>query len=338
MALGLAMQTYGEALAQEQEVLMLVSDILMHTFIGESAVLRANQGQPAGVQTALHDDAAAVLVTTRPSRGGPRARRARGDDVGRHSANDAGGVAADPEDRAGEHHRGPAATLGRGRRRSRVSVPMTHTHRFVQLVVSITAIVVIGGAACSSGPRPIGQSPYAAVCWRIARARTTRSGRPTDPSPLKIEERAAFPVLAFFPIDPVVSRARVIAHALRVGQSAGLTSEVLDVGGIEKKRRGSGEDRLARLCDQRHAKYAVRLRLTKRQGGLERLFVPFGDLTNNGENVRAAGATWESTEPSLGLYDLDFNRASPPVLRVQHELRLPDSAAREPPPHRDSRG
>jgi hypothetical protein len=30
------MQTYGDALAHEQEVLTLVSDILMHTFISEA--------------------------------------------------------------------------------------------------------------------------------------------------------------------------------------------------------------------------------------------------------------------------------------------------------------
>jgi hypothetical protein len=63
MALGLAMQTYGESLAQEQEVLTLVSDILMHTFIGESAVLRALQNQRASDPTAaLQIDAASVLV------------------------------------------------------------------------------------------------------------------------------------------------------------------------------------------------------------------------------------------------------------------------------------
>jgi len=63
MALGLAMQTYGEALGQEQEVLSLVSDILMHTFVGESAVLRAAQCERAGEsRAALQIQTASVLV------------------------------------------------------------------------------------------------------------------------------------------------------------------------------------------------------------------------------------------------------------------------------------
>ncbi|MBM3749632.1 MAG: acyl-CoA dehydrogenase [Acidimicrobiia bacterium] len=63
MVLGLAMQTYGAAIEQEQEVLMLVSDILMDAFVAESAVLRAErsaaQSHPAA---ALQHDAAMILV------------------------------------------------------------------------------------------------------------------------------------------------------------------------------------------------------------------------------------------------------------------------------------
>jgi hypothetical protein len=57
MILGLAMQTYGEALQHEQEVLMLASDIIREVFGAESAMLRA-EGSPQD----LHIDAATVLV------------------------------------------------------------------------------------------------------------------------------------------------------------------------------------------------------------------------------------------------------------------------------------
>jgi hypothetical protein len=63
MVLGLAMQTYGTALEQQQEVLMLASDIMMETFMAESALLRASQAGTADAAGApLHADAAAVLT------------------------------------------------------------------------------------------------------------------------------------------------------------------------------------------------------------------------------------------------------------------------------------
>ncbi len=63
MVLGLAMQTYGTALEQEQEVLMLASDIMMDTFMAESALLRAGHAPTAdAANAARHADAAAVLA------------------------------------------------------------------------------------------------------------------------------------------------------------------------------------------------------------------------------------------------------------------------------------
>ena len=41
MILGLAMQTYGEAVQHEQELLMLASDIVREAFGAESAMLRS---------------------------------------------------------------------------------------------------------------------------------------------------------------------------------------------------------------------------------------------------------------------------------------------------------
>jgi len=63
MVLGLAMQTYSTALEKEQEVLMLASDIMMDTFMAESALLRAAHAVTADpARAALHADAAAVLT------------------------------------------------------------------------------------------------------------------------------------------------------------------------------------------------------------------------------------------------------------------------------------
>jgi len=63
MIIGTAMQTYGEKLTDQQEVLSYAADILMDTYAGESAVLRA---QSSGVtdprRSDLHVAAARVFV------------------------------------------------------------------------------------------------------------------------------------------------------------------------------------------------------------------------------------------------------------------------------------
>ena len=61
--LGLAMQTYGEKLSDQQEVLSFVSDILMDTYASESVVLRARSAAEAAESTSeLQSDAASTFV------------------------------------------------------------------------------------------------------------------------------------------------------------------------------------------------------------------------------------------------------------------------------------
>jgi alkylation response protein AidB-like acyl-CoA dehydrogenase len=75
MVLGLAMQTYREKLADQQEVLMYLADMLIDTYSAESAVLRAaaNAGRPDGP---LHVDAARVYVNDAALRVDAAARQA----------------------------------------------------------------------------------------------------------------------------------------------------------------------------------------------------------------------------------------------------------------------
>jgi alkylation response protein AidB-like acyl-CoA dehydrogenase len=63
MVLGTAMQTYGERLSDEQEVLSYTADILIDVFASESAVLRARGAEAHDAGTAaLHHAAAQVFV------------------------------------------------------------------------------------------------------------------------------------------------------------------------------------------------------------------------------------------------------------------------------------
>ena len=61
MVFGLAMQTYGLKLADQQEVLTYVADILIDVYSAESAVLRALSAQHSS-RASLHADAARVFV------------------------------------------------------------------------------------------------------------------------------------------------------------------------------------------------------------------------------------------------------------------------------------
>ena len=75
--LGLAMQTYGEKLSDQQEILSFVSDILMDTYASESVVLRARTAADAAESTAeLQGDAASTFVNDAAARVDVSARAA----------------------------------------------------------------------------------------------------------------------------------------------------------------------------------------------------------------------------------------------------------------------
>jgi len=75
MVLGLAMQTYMQKLADQQEVLMHLADMLMDVYAAEGAVLRARaaDGRP---RASLHADAARVFVSDAAMRIDASAREA----------------------------------------------------------------------------------------------------------------------------------------------------------------------------------------------------------------------------------------------------------------------
>jgi alkylation response protein AidB-like acyl-CoA dehydrogenase len=77
MVFGLAMQTYGMKLTDEQEVLMHLADIAIDVYSAESAVLRAEAASAANApRAALHIDAARVFVNDAAMRIDASARQA----------------------------------------------------------------------------------------------------------------------------------------------------------------------------------------------------------------------------------------------------------------------
>ncbi|MDA1185757.1 MAG: acyl-CoA dehydrogenase family protein [Acidobacteria bacterium] len=77
MVLGTAMQTYGQTLNDEQEVLSYAADIIIDTYAAESAVLRARAAAASGHAHAdLHEAAARVFVNDAAQRVDGAARSA----------------------------------------------------------------------------------------------------------------------------------------------------------------------------------------------------------------------------------------------------------------------
>jgi alkylation response protein AidB-like acyl-CoA dehydrogenase len=77
MAFGLAMETYGQQLSDQQEVLMHIADILIDVYSAESAILRAKvASDQAAPSAALHVDAARVFVNDAAMRIDAAARNA----------------------------------------------------------------------------------------------------------------------------------------------------------------------------------------------------------------------------------------------------------------------
>jgi alkylation response protein AidB-like acyl-CoA dehydrogenase len=76
MVFGLAMQTYGPKLADQQEVLMDIADIMIDVFSAESAVLRAAAPAERTPRAALQADAARVFVNDASMRIDASARQA----------------------------------------------------------------------------------------------------------------------------------------------------------------------------------------------------------------------------------------------------------------------
>jgi hypothetical protein len=84
MVLGIAMQTYGDTLADEQEVLGLAADIMIDVFAADSVVARASAA--AGTKADLQAAAASVFVNDAAGRVEIAARNAvaamaEGDDL-----------------------------------------------------------------------------------------------------------------------------------------------------------------------------------------------------------------------------------------------------------------
>jgi uncharacterized protein (DUF1684 family) len=150
---------------------------------------------------------------------------------------------------------------------------------------------VVALVACDAKPLPSGD----VAAWRAEKERFMRSAD----SPVPAEQRATFPPLAYFAIDPAYR----VPASLAVAEGR----EVLQVptsGGLRRDMRRIGTLRF--MLQDRELTLTAFVDAAERD--MRRLFVPFGDLTNGVETYQG-GRYLDLERTASGAYDLDFNRA-----------------------------
>ena len=162
--------------------------------------------------------------------------------------------------------------------------------------VVFSLIVVVGLAACTAR-----EVPYAdeIAAWRADKDRFMRE---SAESPVVASDRATFPRLPYFPINPEyrVPASLTVARAddiLEMPTSTGQRRKMQRIGALEFTLKGQ----------------PLKLTAFAEAGdtALRRLFVPFHDLTNGSETY-PGGRYLDLERTPTGVYDLDFNRAYHP--------------------------
>lgn len=178
--------------------------------------------------------------------------------------------------------------------------------------MSVRRLVVLawaaGLAACSAPERSYTE---VIAAWRAEKDAFMRSAE----SPVPAEQRASFPPLQYYPVD---ERFRVPA-ALTVARGEDLMEMSTSTGSRRTMRRIGV---LAFTIDGQRQTLTAFAEADDRT--LERLFVPFGDATNQSETYRG-GRYLDLDRTATGLYDLDFNRAYHPfcVFNPSYECPVP---------------
>lgn len=149
------------------------------------------------------------------------------------------------------------------------------------------------------------------AAWRADKDAYMRS----DDSPVEPEERAGYPPLTYYPVqqDYAVPASLTLVESrdvIELPTSQNLRRQMRRIGYLEFRLKGESL-RLTAFMDAG-------------QGDMRRLFVPFGDLTNEQETFKG-GRYLDLSRTATDIYDLDFNRAYLPfcVYNPKYDCPLP---------------
>ena len=169
----------------------------------------------------------------------------------------------------------------------------------VSIGLSVTLSLAIVAAACSAPPPP-GAKDYAAKVAQDRSAKDATFQAGDDPVPKA--RHAEFLPLAYFPIDPDYDVPAVLKPiedrtVVEMPTSTGTQRKMRRVGTLEFSLKGQPLKLTAFVeADART---------------LDRLFVPFNDLTSVTETY-AGGRYMDLDRTATGIYEVDFNRAYHP--------------------------
>jgi uncharacterized protein (DUF1684 family) len=173
----------------------------------------------------------------------------------------------------------------------------------VALAAGLAAVGLWSG--CTSGPAPVDDRPYEA---KIQASRAEKDAAFKSPanadSPIPAAKQATYTGLAYFPID---SHYRVPAFVKedRTGPPVIISLQTSTTEIQHMRRVGPLGFTLG------DASYSLTAFTDADSNTLNRLFVPFADLTSGTETYKG-GRYIELDRTPTGLYDLDFNRAYHP--------------------------
>lgn len=161
---------------------------------------------------------------------------------------------------------------------------------------TVVAGLLVLMAACTA-PTP----PYAEeiASWRASKDQYMRQ---SDESPVPPDQRASFPLLTYFPIEPEYR----VPASLAVSRS----NAVIEIPTSRGERRA--HQRVGTLSfTLKGQPLTLTAFVEVGQEDMRSLFVPFGDLTN-GTETYPGGRYLTLDRTATGIYDLDFNRAYHP--------------------------
>jgi uncharacterized protein len=187
---------------------------------------------------------------------------------------------------------------------------------------ALVAAVIALAAACTPGPPPEDKN-YAA---RVASDRAAKDASFTSgsDSPVPAERRTELLPLAYFPIDPDYN----IPGELKPSTDSSVVDMPTSAGGADKFRRAGT---LQFVLKGQPLKLTAFVPAAART--VDRLFVPFNDLTSGGETY-PGGRYIDLDRTATGIYEIDFNRAyhpycvyNPtfecPIPPVENRLKVP---------------
>ena len=177
--------------------------------------------------------------------------------------------------------------------------------------MAITSVLLAFAAACSNRPPDDTKSYVAAIAAaRAAKDATFRNG---SGSPVPENRRAALLPLAYFAIDPSYSVPAILRPSsdrttLQLPTSTGTQRDMRRVGVLEFALKGQ----------------PLKLTTFVEVGApnLDRLFVPFTDLTS-GTETYPGGRYLDLDRTVTGIYVIDFNRAYHPYCYYNPSFECP---------------